>query len=224
MSIHDGHRERMKREFLSGGLEPFSELRALELLLFYSRRQGDVNPLAHSLIDHFGSLSGVLDADPKRLAQVPGVGENTVLLLKLIPAMAAKYLSSRTNTEEILRTTEDIRRVFSAYFFAAKNEMTFLAALDGKRKLLGVRKLSEGTPNATDVTTRQVAEAALSLNATAVILAHNHISGVATPSDADLITTAYLQDFLSKMSIALLDHVIMVDDDMVSLRESNYLR
>ncbi len=224
MSIHKGHRERVKQEFLTGGLEHFPDHRALELLLFYSRHQGDVNPLAHRLLSAFGSLSGVLDAAPEDLMAVPGVGENTAVLLKLIPALSAKYISSRTNVNEIINNTRDMEALFRPYFFAAKNERTYLAALDGKRKLLGVRKISEGIPNATEITTRQVAEATLSLNATCVILAHNHISGVATPSDADLISTAYLQDFLSKMNVTLLDHVILVDDDMVSLRESRYLR
>ncbi len=224
MSIHKGHRERTKQEFLQAGLQHFPDHRALELLLFYALPQGDVNPLAHTLLRTFGSLSGVFDADPQRLLEVSGVGEHTVTLLKLIPALSAKYLSCRTNTDDIITGTRDMRDLFAPYFFGAKNEMTYLAALDGKRKLLGVRKLGEGIPNATEVTTRQVAEAALSLNATSVILAHNHISGLATPSDADLLSTAYLQDFLSKMSIILLDHVILVDDDMVSLRESKYLR
>ena len=224
MSIHKGHRERVKREFLQGGLEHFADHRALELLLFFSRQQGDVNPLAHQLLDAFGSLSGVLDAAPEDLRAVPGIGENSVVLLKLIPAISAKYVSSRSNPGEIIATTQDIGDLFRPYFFAAKNEMTYLAALDGKRKLLGVRKISEGIPNATDVITRHVAEATLTLNATGVILAHNHISGLATPSKADLVTTAYIQDFLAKMSVTLIDHVILVDDDMVSLRDSSYLR
>ena len=224
MSIHKGHRERVKQEFLQNGLAHFPDHRALELLLFYSRFQGDVNPLAHQLLDTFGSLSGVLDADPKRLMEVPGMGENTAVLLKLIPALSGKYLSSRTSADTIIKGSGDIQTLFAPYFFGAKNEMTYLAALDGKHKLLGVRKISEGIPNATDVTTRQVAEAALSFNATVVILAHNHCSGIATPSEADLQSTAYLQDFLSRMSITLLDHVILVDDDMVSLRDSKYLR
>lgn len=92
MSVHNGHRERMRQEFLSGGLAHFSEPRVLELLLFYSRPRGDVNPLAHQLLETFGSLAGVLDASPTDLAQVPGMGENTVALLKLIPAVAARYL------------------------------------------------------------------------------------------------------------------------------------
>ena len=90
MSVHNGHRERMRQEFLSGGLAHFSEPRVLELLLFYSRPRGDVNPLAHQLLETFGSLAGVLDASPTDLAQVPGMGENTVALLKLIPAIAAQ--------------------------------------------------------------------------------------------------------------------------------------
>ena len=224
MSIHQGHRERVKAEFLKGGLSHFPEHRVLELLLFYSRHQGDVNPLAHRLLDTFGSLSGVLDADVARLLEVPGVGENTATLLKLIPAICAKYVSSRVGADTIIEDSRDIENLFRPYFFGAKNEMTYLAALDGKGKLLGVRKLSEGIPNATDITTRQVAEATLAFGATAVILAHNHISGVATPSATDLISTAYLQDFLGKMSVMLQDHVIIVDEDMVSLRDSHYLR
>ena len=93
MGIHEGHRERMKQEFLQGGLAHVSEPRVLELLLFYSRLQGDVNPLAHRLLDTFGSLAGVLDAAPEELRKVPGVGENTVVLLKLIPAISARYLA-----------------------------------------------------------------------------------------------------------------------------------
>ena len=224
MSIHKGHRDRVKQEFLHSGLDHFPDHRALELLLFYSRFQGDVNPLAHKLLETFGSLSGVLDADVKRLMEVPGMGENTAVLLKLIPALSAKYLSSRTSAETVIESAADIHTLFAPYFFGATNEMTYLAALDGKHKLLGIRKISEGIPNATDITTRQVAQATLSLNATVVILAHNHMSGIATPSKADLVSTAYLQDFLSRMSITLFDHVILVDDDMVSLRDSKYLR
>lgn len=224
MGIHDGHRSRMKQEFLQGGLEPFSEARALELLLFYSRNQGDVNPTAHALLDTFGSLAGVLDADPKALMEVPGVGENTAILLKLVPALAAKYLASRTSAETIIRNSDDLRELFSPYFFGARNEMSFLACFDGKLKLLGVRKLSEGGPNDTNIAPRQIAAAALSFNATAVVLAHNHTSGVATPSEADISTTRYIRQVLQSINVQLYDHVIMTDDDMVSMRDSGYFQ
>lgn len=220
MGTHDGHRNRMKQEFLQGGLASFSDVRALELLLFYSRMQGDVNPTAHALLDAFGSLAGVLDAEPEQLLTVPGVGENTAILLKLVPALAAKYLASRTDPDTIVRTSRDLRSIFAPYFFGAKNEMSYLACFDGKLKLLGVRKLSEGSPLGTDIGVRQIATAALSLNATAVVLAHNHPSGLASPSDEDISTTRYVHEVLRKLDITLYDHVILVDDDMVSLRDS----
>ena len=101
-SIHRGHRERVKQEFLKGGLEAFSDVRALELLLFYALPQGDVNPLAHRLLDTFGSLAGVLDAGMEDLKNVPGIGEHAAILLKLVPAVTAKYLASRTSDDFIL--------------------------------------------------------------------------------------------------------------------------
>ena len=222
MGIHDGHRSRMKQEFLQGGLTHFSEPRALELLLFYSRMQGDVNPTAHALLDAFGSLAGVLDADPQELMSVPGVGENTAVLLKLIPALAAKYLASRTSAETIIRNSGDLRDLFAPYFFGARNELSFLACFDSKLKLLGVRKISEGGPNETNIGPRQIATAALSYNASAVVLAHNPPSGLASPSDDDISTTRYLFQVLRGLGIVLYDHVILADDDMVSMRDSGY--
>lgn len=222
-SIHRGHRDRVKQEFLRGGLGPFSDVRALELLLFYALPQGDVNPLAHALLDRFGSLAGVLDADLADLRTVPGIGDHTAILLKLVPALSAKYLASRTSEVFILRHTRDLWDLFSPYFFGARNEMTYLACFDGKLKLLGVRKISEGGPTANDISVRQVATAALSFNATAVVLAHNHPSGVATPSEDDISTTLYLRRFLQGIGVTVYDHVILADDDMVSLRDSGCL-
>lgn len=223
MSIHDGHRERVKREFLAIGIDHFSETRILELVLFYSRRQGDVNPLAHELLNTFGSLAGVMDASPEDLMAVPGVGENTAVLLKLFPAMISRYMLSRTDPKAIITDAASIRELMAPYFFSARNEMTYLACLDGKRKLLGVRKIGEGEPNAIDISPRQLAMVALSLNASSVVLAHNHPSGVATPSKEDTSTTRYLIQVLAGVSIELYDHVIFADGDMVSFRESGRL-
>lgn len=223
MGIHQGHRDRMKQEFLQGGLAHFSEPRALELLLFFSRFQGDVNPLAHELLAAFGSLAGVLDAPPEELAKIPGVGENTVVLLKLIPAIAARYLASRTSGEVIVSDSASLYNLFLPYFFGARNEMSFLACFDGKLKLLGVKKISEGSPNANEISVRKISAEALALNATVVVLAHNHPSGLATPSEEDIFSTRYIQDALRPLGIVLYDHVILADDDMVSLKDSKYL-
>ena len=219
-SIHKGHRDRVKREFLQSGLEGFSDVRALELLLFYALPQGDVNPLAHTLLDTFGSLAGVLDASPEELKRVPGIGDHAAILLKLVLALSAKYLASRTRQEFVLRRTSDLWDLFSPCFFGARNEMTYLACFDGNLKLLGLRKISEGSPIATDIGVRQLASVALSFNASAVVLAHNHPSGVVTPSDEDLSTTLYLRKALQAIDVHVYDHVILTDDDMISLRDT----
>lgn len=223
MGIHQGHRERMKQEFLQGGLEHFSEPRVLELLLFYSRLQGDVNPLAHRLLETFGSLSGVLDAPPEELAKVSGVGENTVVLLKLIPAIAARYLACRAGGEVIPADSQSLFELFQPCFFAARNELSYLACFDSKLKLLGLKKISEGSPTANEISVRKISSEALALNATVVVLAHNHPSGLATPSEEDIFTTRFIQNALRPLGITLYDHVILADGDMVSLRDSKYL-
>lgn len=224
MANHDGHRQRLRQEFLMNGGAAFTDLRALELLLCYARPRGDVNPLAHELLDRFHSLAGVFDADIEELRQIPGVGDSTAILLKLIPTLGGKYLAARCDTVEIVRGSSDLRTIFAPHFYGARNEMPFLACFDAKLKLLGVRKLSEGAPNGTDIVVRNIVAAALSFNASVVVLAHNHTSGVATPSDDDLFTTRHLRQVLPQMGIDLYDHVILVDDDMVSLRDSGYFR
>ena len=222
MALHDGHRERMRQEFLQGGLDAFSEVRTLELLLFFSRPQGDVNPLAHALLDTFGSLAGVLDASPEDLARVPGVGKNTVVLLKLFPALSAKYLASRARKTLDGSTLEGLREIFMPCFFGARNEMTSLACFDNSFKLLGVRKLSEGGPSASDISLRKLVSTALSFNADLVVLAHNHPNGDASPSDRDLSTTKQLRQYLQPLELRLHDHVILTDEKIVSLQR--YLR
>ena len=96
-SIHTGHRQRVKDEFSARGLAGWPDHRVLELLLYYAIPQGDVNGLAHELVERFGSLAGVLDAAEEELCRVPGVGQHTAVLLKLIPAAGARYLQSRAD-------------------------------------------------------------------------------------------------------------------------------
>lgn len=222
-NLHAGHRSRVKEEFLRRGLDSFPEHRVLELLLFYAIPQGDTNVLAHRLMERFGSLAGVMDASVEDLCAVPGVGEHTALLLRMIPGLCGRYVASRSNLGDIVDCSARVREVLEPYFFGARNEMVFLVCLDGKRKVLGVRKITEGSINAAEVTTRRITEEAMSLRASAVILAHNHVSGIAVPSQEDCSTTRYLKQVLEPIGIELLDHVVFCDDDMVSMKDSMIL-
>lgn len=220
-SIHEGHRGRLKKEFLARP-ESFPDHKLLELLLFYAIPQRDTNALAHTLLEQFGSLSGVLDAIPEELQKVPGMGEHAATLLKAAKELSGRYLVARTSMDELVGGRKDAARLLRSYFFGARNERVCIIAMDGKGKCLGVRQVGEGSVNSAEVTARKVVEAALALNATRVILAHNHTSGLALPSPEDKFTTRYLANVLRTVGITLADHMIFVDDDMVSLRDSGF--
>lgn len=221
MSIHDGHRQRFKEEFLARP-DSFPDHKVLELLLFYANPRGDTNPLAHALMERFGSISGVLDALPEELRKVPGVGDHTVALLKVSKALAGRYFSSRASIGEIVAGTEDAGALLRDYFIGARTERVCLLCMDGKRKSLGVRVVGEGSVNSAQFTSRAVVEAALSLNASRVILAHNHVSGLALPSVEDRATTERMKEVLWSVDVKLEDHLIFADDEMVSLRDSGF--
>ena len=158
MSIHAGHRSRVKTEFLARGLEGWPDHRVLELLLFYAIPQGDVNALAHELLNRFETLAGVFDASVDELKKVPGVGEHTAVLLRLIPALGGRYQDQRAALGQLVNSPEEAAAILSQYFYGARNEMVYILCLDGKRKLLGVRKVSEGSIHASDINIRRIAE------------------------------------------------------------------
>ncbi len=116
MASHTGHRQRVKTEFLTRGIEGWPDHRVLELLLFFAIPQGDVNPLAHELIDRFGSLSKVLDASPDELKKVPGLGEHSVALLRMIPAISGRYMAQRSGPGTLVHTTQEAASLLAPIF------------------------------------------------------------------------------------------------------------
>lgn len=222
MGIHDGHRERMRRRFLEGGLSGFSDHEVLELLLFYAIPQGDVNPLAHELIDRFGSLSGVFSAPVELLTQVKGVGERTAVLLQLTAQAAQKARMADLQKELILNTRANVGAYLLELFSEERNEAVYQLCLDAKGKLLACRRLGEGSVSAVNLDTRKVVQNAILYSASSVILAHNHPSGIALPSEADRAATDQVRLALEAIDVRLEDHIVVADHDFVSFSESGY--
>lgn len=220
MSIHDGHRQRLKKRFLEEGLDGFTEVQALELLLFYCIPRRDTNPVAHALLARFGSLSQVLEAPMEELCKVPGISENAATLLRLNREMCRFYLVNRMSKNTILLTLEECASYMVPFFFGRQVETVFLLCLDAKCKVLCCKEVGEGSVNSAGISVRRIVETALAANATSVVLAHNHPSGVALPSDEDLQTTRRLAVALQAVEIHLADHIIVADDDYVSLAQS----
>ena len=222
MTIHKDHRRRVKDRFLGEGLDCFDELHALELLLFFSIPQRDVNPLAHKLLDHFGNLHQVLKAPPEQLMAVEGVGEHTAILLGLVKGLSQKYLIDYDEKHIQLLTLESCGKYLMDRFVGRRDEVVMLLCLDAKRMPLCCRIVSEGSVNSAEISIRKVVEAALAVNATSVVLAHNHPSGIAVPSGEDIVTTRRMAMALDAVGITLDDHVVVADRDYVSLVQSGY--
>ena len=221
---HKGHRERKRQQFLRDGPDPFSDHELLEVLLYYAYGQKDTNPIAHALIDRFGSLAAVLSAPVEELEKAPGVGRSTAVLIALVPALYRKALVSAASARAvILDTTGRCGDYFRALFAAQAREVFYQACLDGKGKLLNLYKISEGDVSNVALNIRTVAENAIRSNAVQVVLSHNHPSGVALPSADDIASTQDVERMLSAMGIRLADHIIVADSDFVSLRDSGYI-
>lgn len=220
MSIHDGHRERLRKRFREEGLDSFSEVQALELALFYAISRKDTNPIAHGLLDHFGSLAQVLEAPVEELCKVPGVGENTAVYLRMITELGRFYMVSRTTQTKVLTTLEQCAEYMLPFFYGRRVETVFLLCLDAKCKVLCCKEVAKGSVNAAGISVRKVVETALGANATSVVLAHNHPSGVAVPSGEDVQTTRRIAAALAAVEVHLVDHVVVADEDYVSMAQS----
>lgn len=224
MPIHDGHRQRMKDRFRREGLDHFEEHQVLELLLFYCIPRKDTNPIAHALIERFGSLSQVLEAPAEELAKVPGMGDSAATFLNLTTAVGRYYLVNRSMQNVILPTIEKCGEYLVPFFYGRRNETVYLLCLDAKCKVLCCREVGEGSVNSANISVRKIVEVALGANATTVVLAHNHPSGLALPSGEDVQTTRRIAAALAAVEIGLADHIVVADDDFVSLAQSGYYR
>lgn len=223
MGVHDGHRDRMKNKLLEQGLDVFDDHNVLELLLFYSMPRKDTNPLAHELLNSFGSLEAVFEAPTEELSKINGIGENTVTLLKLIPEVSRRYVIDKNRFDDILDSSKKAGEYLVARYMYERDEVVYVLCLDSKCKVICCKELFRGVANSAEISVRKIAELALAKNATSVIISHNHTSGIALPSMEDEITTKRIKTALSSMGITLSDHIVVADDDFISMADSGIL-
>lgn len=221
-NIHTGHRARLKQRFLEAGLDALDDITALELVLFFGIPRKDTNPVAHALLDRFGSLPAVLEAPVLQLRQVPGMTEQAAVLLRVIPEMARRYQIRRSDMGKVLNSITSCGNYLLPYFFGAREELVYLLSLDAKCKVLDCRCISRGGVNSAEISVRRVVEIALAVNATSVVLAHNHTSGIALPSQEDAAATRQLITALNAVGIILADHIVVADDDFVSMADNGF--
>ncbi|MBO7217605.1 MAG: DNA repair protein RadC [Clostridia bacterium] len=221
-NIHKGHRDRLRSEFLSySDSSKMPEHKLLEMLLFYGIPQRDTNEIAHSLIQKFGTFHGVFDADVTEIKNVKGMTANAATLVKLILPIARAYVSSRYDDELVLKNTRDIGTFLLKKYFAQSVEKCSLICLNHSGKILSFDFISEGNVDSTAFSIRTIVERAVSVGATDIVLAHNHPGGVPLPSKEDIAITAAVANALKVLDIKFVDHIIIADDDYISLAKSS---
>ncbi|MGN0451350.1 MAG: RadC family protein, partial [Acutalibacteraceae bacterium] len=219
--IHDGHRERVKEEFLKNGFnESTPPHKVIEMLLFYSIPRKDTNDLAHLLVNRFGSISGILDAPVEQLTEVKGISLNTAILIKLIISVARIYRSEKSKKIDGYTNHDDVCKFIVSRYFGYTKEVFSVTSFSGNGSILGFDILGEGNISEVNVSTREVIETVLKRQAVCAIIAHNHPSGTAVPSDEDIAVTRNIQSALSHINVKLLDHIVICGDDYVSMAQS----
>ena len=224
-NIHAGHRDRLRSEILaSSDPTKISEHKLLEMLLFYGIPQKDTNPIAHELINKFGSFSAVFEADVSELAAVKGMTKNAAALIKLMIPLAKIYIKQKYEPSHTFTDINDIGNYIFMQYLGITNERLCVMYLDDLGKMLAFETVSEGCMEAVGVNIRAIAQRALQLRAHLIILSHNHPGSIAVPSAEDVAITANCKEALSLLSIKLCDHIIVGADDFVSMAQTNEYR
>ena len=222
MGVHDGHRERRREQFLRHG-EAMADHELLELLLFYAIPRRDTNPIAHQLLERFGSLQAVLGAPVEELEKTPGMGRSAAVLVKLVAPLYRRARVSAAEKQVVLDTVERIGAYFLELFVGEQWEVLYQLCLDAKGRRINTYRLSDGDAAGVAVNVRRIVENAILSGAVMVALAHNHPSGVAFPSQEDRDVTRQVQLALDAVGVKLVEHVIVADGDFVSLRQQGFI-
>lgn len=218
-----GHRKRLKQKFLATGIDAFLDHEVLEILLTYGIPRQDVKPIANRLLREFGSLKGVMDAEIADLQKIPGIGEHTAVLVKLIKELSALYLKQKARGKPQIACTSELLDFCRTKMGGKKDEEFCVIYLDAQNQIIDFETVQKGVANQAVVYPRQVLERALRQKASALILAHNHPSGHVRPSDADIRLTKTIQDTARMLDILVHDHIIIGEDRFFSFREEGLM-
>ena len=214
MTIHQGHRERLRRKFCQGALEDHE---LLELLLFYSIPRINTNEIAHELLLRFGSLDAVMSADLEALQAVKGIGETSAIQIKAVAEIMSRCARSRADDRHLLSSFRELEAYLHSLFIGSAHEKTFLLLFNAANRLICCEMLGEGDATRTPISLRQMISLSLQKNAAAVVLAHNHADGLIMPSEADREATEQIREALENVGVRFVEHYIVTPDRCVPI-------
>ena len=222
--LHKGHRQRLKDKVRAGGLKVLSEHEILELILTYSIPLKDTNALSHVLINKFGSISNVIDADYSELKGVVGVGEETALFMKVLQEFIEVYKQSKSKTKEIrISSISDIVEYFRATQEIKNKEYMYIYGLSKRNTLVNKYEIEGSDDCEVSLDFKDIINKIFVGNVNSLFLVHTHPHGSVLPSVADIDTTSRLRKICDILGLVLHDHIIIGADDYFSFRQSGLL-
>ncbi len=219
----EGHRERLRARYRLSGEAALQDYELLELLLTYAIPRRDTKLLAKKLLEQFGTLGRVFEAEPPALGEVEGIGPQAATLISLIRPLAARFLKTTTSPQTTLRSTADAAAYFQAKLKGLPDEEVHVAFVNAKNAVTATECLQRGTVDQSAVYVRKVIERALAHKASGFILAHNHPSGDPTPSAHDRELTQAVKAAAAAVGVRFLDHLIIGDTAPFSFKANGLL-
>ncbi len=221
---HKYHRKRLRKELVEQDFpESVPDHKVLEALLFYGISQKDTNPIAHDLINNFGSLTAVLEADADSLFQVKGMTERSVTLIKLMLPIFRRYTADRNANRRVFKSIKQICEYLVVRHQSYGREVFILTCLNESGNLICCDVISKGGALDVSFEIKDVVQKVLKHNASYVVISHNHLTGNLIPSREDIVATEQLNFTLKQMNIGLIDHVIVSGNEYLSLVEGKYI-
>lgn len=221
--LHENHRARMQARVDRDGLESLAEHEALEYLLFLAIPRKDTNELAHRLIQHFGDFCKVMEADQDELMRVEGIGPKSARVIATVMAFGRYYQLKKRKDRVALNHTKAAVEYVRPLFLGSQNELLYLILLDDQCRPVRDLRIAEGVPNRVHIDTRKLLRDVARTDATCGLLAHNHPTGLALPSEADLIATLGVMQTLAPLGVSIIDHIIIAGEEFCSMRERGCL-
>lgn len=222
--MHEEHRKRIKERFLKDGIENMADHEVLELLLFYSIPRKDTNPIAHNLVEKFGSLNKILEAKPEELVQTEGIGEVSAALITLVFQMAKRYIRDAAKDENLYyEGAHSVKALLESKYLGSKEESVYMISLDAAGRILNINKIAQGGFVSASLDKRLILETAFRNKASAVVIVHNHLNGISAPSRDDVIATKAVLSCFYGLGIRLVDHLIYTDKEITSMSKNERL-
>lgn len=217
------HRKRLRQRFMQGGADALPDYELMELVLFRAIPRKDVKPLAHDLLDLFGDFNRIMTAPVERLRETPGIGDAVITEFKIIEAAAQRLARARIMQKHVLSSWDALLDYCHTTMAHRETEQFRVLYLDRKNVMIADEQQAKGTVDHVPVYPREVVKRALELNASALILVHNHPSGDPTPSQADISMTDQINAACGVLGLTLHDHIIIGKAKELSFRAEGFI-